>query len=121
MEIKGIIWTRISLGVIKMANAEIIQQMTQRIVDAFSPQKVVVFGSWARGEATADSDVDLLVVMPYSGSKRDCQVSIRHQLRDFDVSKDVLVISPEEYEQKGNTNGYIYQSIVAEGKVLYER
>lgn len=104
-----------------MTDNKIIEQMARRIVDKFAPQKVVVFGSWARGDATADSDVDLLVVMPYSGSKRDCQVAIRRQLKDYDVPKDVIVVSPEEYVEKAGLNGYIYQTIAAEGKVIYEQ
>jgi predicted nucleotidyltransferase len=104
-----------------MISKETVQQMTQRIIENFSPQKVIVFGSWARGETNSDSDIDFLVVMPYNGSKRELQVSIRRYLKDFDVPKDVIVASPEELAEKRFLNGYIYQPALSEGKVLYER
>lgn len=104
-----------------MITEEIVQQMTRQIVTHFAPQKVIVFGSWARGEVTMDSDLDFLIVMPYTGSKRDCQVSIRRELKDFDVPKDILVISPEDLKQKQSVNGYIYQTAISEGRVLYEQ
>jgi hypothetical protein len=59
--------------------------------------------------------------MPYSGPKRELQVSIRRSLKDFDVPKDVIVASPEELAEKQYLNGYIYQSALLEGKVLYEQ
>lgn len=54
-----------------------IRQMTNRIAKRFKPDKIVLFGSHARGTAGPDSDVDLLVIMPVSGSKRKTQVAIR--------------------------------------------
>jgi Ser/Thr protein kinase RdoA (MazF antagonist) len=54
-----------------------------------------------------------------SGSKRELQVSIRRYLKDFDVPKDVIVVSPEELAEKRFLNGYIYQSALSEGKVLF--
>lgn len=104
-----------------MIDAEIVERMVRRIVERFSPNKVILFGSWARGEANPDSDVDFLVVMPYTGSKREWQVQIRRELKDFDVPKDIIVVSPEELEHKATLNGYIYQIAVREGKTLYER
>jgi predicted nucleotidyltransferase len=98
-----------------------VEQMTKRIIDNFAPQKVIVFGSWARGESNADSDLDFLVIMPYSGSKRDLQILIRRNLKDFNVPKDIIVASPIEIEEKRGLNGYIYQAALAEGKVLYEQ
>lgn len=103
-----------------MINDEIVQQMTQRIVAHFSPQKVIVFGSWAKGQTNPDSDLDFLVVMPVLDSKRDLQVSIRRDLKNFDVPKDIIVVSPEELRQKNSLNGYIYQTAVSEGRVTYQ-
>jgi predicted nucleotidyltransferase len=105
----------------KMITEELVLLMTQRIIDKFSPEKVIVFGSWARGEAHSQSDLDFLVVMSYAGSKRDAQVAIRRELKDFEVPKDIIVVSPEEFQQKKSLNGYIYQPAIAEGKVLYEQ
>lgn len=104
-----------------MVDKGIVQTMTNLIVERFAPLKVIVFGSWARGEETPDSDLDFLVVVPYRNSKRDCQVAIRRELKDFLVPKDIIVLSPEEFVQKGTLNGYIYKTAIQEGKILYEQ
>ena len=103
-----------------MIEEGVVGRMTQRIVERFSPQKVIAFGSWARGEASPDSDIDFLVIMPYIGSKRDCQVSIRRELKEFPVPKDVIVISAEELEREYTRSWSFYKMAVSEGKVLYE-
>ena len=59
-----------------MITDEIVRAMTDRIADKFYPDKIIVFGSWARGELTEHSDLDFLVIMPHSGSKRDAQVAV---------------------------------------------
>ena len=103
-----------------LVNQEIVKQMTQRIVECFAPRKIIAFGSWARGEVTPDSDIDFLVIMPYGDSKRDCQVAIRRELKDFRIPKDIIVATDEEIAQK-SINGYIYKAALSEGVVLYER
>ena len=59
-----------------------IDRMVQRIVKKFHPERIILFGSHARGQAGPDSDVDLLVVMPMDGCKRDKRLEIRRALRD---------------------------------------
>ncbi|MGQ9779728.1 MAG: nucleotidyltransferase domain-containing protein [Bacillota bacterium] len=83
-----------------MVDQDIVKKMTQRIVERFAPPKIIAFGSWARGETGPDSDIDFLVIMPYTGSKRDWQVAIRRELKDFQVPKDIIVATNEEIEQK---------------------
>lgn len=104
-----------------MITDEIVKAMTDRIADTFYPDKIIVFGSWAREELTEHSDVDFLVIMQYSGSKRDAQVAIRRALKGFGVPKDVIVASEQELQQKQYLTGYIYGAALREGRVLYER
>jgi uncharacterized protein len=68
-----------------------IETMVRRIVREFRPERVILFGSHARGKAGPDSDVDLLVVMPVRGSKREKQLEIRKALDGIRVPVDVLV------------------------------
>ena len=75
---------------------EPIRRMVKRIVRRFAPDKIILFGSYARGEAGPDSDVDLLIVMPVSGSIRQMAVEIGVALHDIRVPKDVIVTTPEE-------------------------
>jgi predicted nucleotidyltransferase len=98
-----------------------IQAMVRRIVRQFRPERVILFGSHARGDAGPDSDVDLLVVMPVQGSRREKQIEIRVALHDIPVAKDVIVTSPEDFAWRKETVGTIEYPAVREGKVLYAR
>ncbi len=100
---------------------EIIAQMVARIVEKFHPDKIVLFGSCARGEITYDSDVDLLVIMPVEGSRREMTVDIYCEVLDFPVPKDILVNTPEDVEEYGDLVGTILQPALREGKVMYEK
>lgn len=98
-----------------------IQQMVERIVAQFQPEKIILFGSHARGDAGLDSDVDLLIVMPVEGSKRAKRVEIGVALHDIPVAKDILLTTPEEFEWRKETAGTIERPAVREGQVLYDR
>ncbi len=104
-----------------MITEQVVKAMTDKIVNTFAPDKIIVFGSWARREADEHSDVDFLVIMPYSGSKRDAQVSIRRALKGFGVPKDVIVATEQEVKEKEKLNAYIYGSALREGRIVYER
>src|SRR5437660_3637637 len=71
--------------------AEWIPEMTRRIVDQFHPVRVILFGSQARGDASPDSDVDLLVVLDAAPDERRAAIEIRRALRGIPVCKDVIV------------------------------
>jgi len=98
-----------------------IQQMVKRIVTQFQPDKVILFGSHARGQAGLDSDVDLLVVMPVSGSKREKAIEIAVALHDIPVAKDVIVVTPDDFEWRRKIVGTIERPAARQGKLLYER
>lgn len=102
-----------------MVPSETIKRMTERIVERFAPQKVILLGSHARGDATADSDVDFLVVMPFSGSRLNLCIEIRKVLFGFGVPKDVMVLTPQEYEAYKDQPGTIAYPAAHEGRVLY--
>ena len=95
--------------------------MVELIVAQFQPEKIILFGSHARGDGTPDSDVDLLIVMPVEGSKRAKQLEIRAAVHDVRVPKDILVSRPEEFQWRKDIVGTIERPAVREGKVLYAR
>jgi len=97
-----------------------IKQMVDRIVRDFAPQKIILFGSYARGEVGPDSDVDLLVVMKVSGSKRKKAIEIDLALAEINIPKDVIVVTPEEVERYRDITGTIIYPALREGEVLYE-
>ena len=98
-----------------------IKKMVHRIVERFHPEKIILFGSHARGKGGPDSDVDLLVVMEVDGSKREEQLKIRTALHDFQIPKDIIVTTPEEFSWRKDIPGTIERPAVLEGRVLYER
>ncbi|MFH7242999.1 MAG: nucleotidyltransferase domain-containing protein [Spirulina sp.] len=98
-----------------------LQVMTDRIVEQFDPLKIILFGSHARGDATADSDIDLLVVFPALESKRQKTLEILGSLGDLPVAKDIVVTTPAELEEYGHLVGLVFRPALREGKVIYER
>jgi predicted nucleotidyltransferase len=99
----------------------LIDRMVKRIVKKFRPEKIILFGSHAHGEAGPDSDVDLLVVMPVQGSVVDKRLEIRAALHGIPVPLDVVVTSPDEFAWRKDVVGTIEWPAAREGKVLYSR
>jgi predicted nucleotidyltransferase len=106
---------------VKPITPRLIQQMVRRLVKQFSPEQVILFGSHARGNAGPDSDVDLLVVTPVTGSKREMEIEMRVALHNIAVPKDIIIVTPEEIERKRNIVGTVVYPALREGKVLYAR
>jgi uncharacterized protein len=98
-----------------------IKEITRRIVEQFSPEQIILFGSMARGSPTPDSDADLLIVARATGSKRKLASDIELAVADIEIPKDVLVVTPEEVMRYRNVVGSIIYPAIHEGKVLYDR
>ncbi|MBW8003088.1 MAG: nucleotidyltransferase domain-containing protein [Planctomycetes bacterium] len=96
-----------------------IKKFGQRIGQEFGAERVILFGSYAQGVATDDSDVDLLVIGRFQGKSVDQSVKIRMKLRpQFPV--DLLVRTPEKVRQRIGMGDGFMREIIEEGKVLYE-
>jgi predicted nucleotidyltransferase len=96
--------------------------MVERIVSKFAPERIILFGSHARGDARPDSDVDLIVVMAdETTDRRRTAVDIRVSLADVPVPMDILVTTPGELAQRSQVNGSVFLPALAEGRVLYAR
>jgi predicted nucleotidyltransferase len=98
-----------------------IREMVRLIVARFHPDKIILFGSHARGQAGPDSDVDLLIVMPVEGSKRRKATEIDGTLADRTIPLDLIVVTPEEFEQASHQVGSVLRPAALEGLVLYDR
>jgi predicted nucleotidyltransferase len=103
-----------------MTTQEIIGRMVKTIADRFHPEKIILFGSYAKGVPNRDSDVDLLVVMRVEGSKRSKAAEIDLELADRTIPLDVIVVTPDEIEKFGNTVGGFLYPALRDGMVLYE-
>ena len=99
----------------------IIDEMVLRIVERFDPERIILFGSAARGNAGPDSDVDLLVVMPVEGSRREKAVEIGVAVNDIPVPKDIVVTRPEDFEWRKEIAGTIERPAAREGRLVYAR
>ena len=100
--------------------------MVDRLMSKFSPLKIALFGSRAREDTEASSDIDVLVVLPDFpfSEKGEKRIAIRRVLQDvFDVALDfdVLVSTPQEIERIGHFPGWLLHEALQEGKVLHER
>jgi len=96
-----------------------IEELGRRIGREFSAERVILFGSYARGAVTKDSDVDLLIIGPFEGRSVDRSVQIRMKLRPgFPV--DLVVRTPQKVRRRVGMGDDFMQEILEEGKVLYE-
>ena len=103
-------------------NNELISTMAERIVRDFHPVQIILFGSYARGDAHPHSDVDLLVVFSELADKRKTAVDIRRwALADLPMAKDILVTTPEELAHQRDQVGTTLRAAQREGEILYER
>jgi predicted nucleotidyltransferase len=96
-------------------------EVIDRIERQFHPLRIILFGSWARGEARPDSDIDLLVVLSKVEHKRKAAIQIGNSLSNLPISKDIIVTTPEEIAKYGRTVGDILRPALEEGKIIYER
>ena len=96
-----------------------IQDLCRQIVENFHPQKVILFGSYAYGKPNEDSDVDLLVVMPYQGRNSQKAIEILSKIKT-PMPLDLLVRTAEQVKERIEMEDFFMQDIVSKGKVLYE-
>ena len=103
----------------------LIARMVRVIVAEVDPEQVMLFGSRARGEARADSDVDLIVVEaePFGPgrSRRKELTRVSLALFDFEIPVDVLLYSSDEIDYWRNSPNHVIARALREGKLLYER
>jgi predicted nucleotidyltransferase len=100
---------------------ELFQEIARRIRATTTPERIILFGSYARGDAGADSDLDLLVIVPGVQTPRQESTRIRRALRGLLVPIDVIVATPEQIERYRDSIGLVYRAALQEGVVLYER
>jgi len=98
-----------------------IDQMVQKIVTQFDPLQVILFGSYATGTPTLDSDLDLLVVMPSDLPRHKRSAQIRLLFPSSPCPMDILVYTPQEVERWSGVVNHIVTNVMATGKVIYER
>ena len=102
-----------------MVSEEVFQEVTRRLVGQFRPERIILFGSQARGTADRHSDVDLLVICRLDRKRRDLMVAMDRALRGLPIARDIVVLTPEEFERDRHIPGTVARPAWREGRVLY--
>ena len=104
-----------------MPSMQQIKEMGRRIGAACNPERILLFGSHARGDATDKSDIDLLVIAHNTAPKPKRSAPLYSLLRDYPFSKDILVYTPDEIEEYRHLRASLIHRALEEGIVLYEK
>lgn len=102
-----------------MVEMKKIEDLTSQIVREFNPERIILFGSYAYGRASDDSDVDLLVVLPFEGKPVRKAIEIRNKV-NAGVPLDLIVRTPEQLAERLAQNDWFMRDIVERGRTLYE-
>jgi uncharacterized protein len=97
-----------------------IDQAVRLLIDAGRPSRIILFGSYGRGEPNAESDLDFLVIQPIVKDRRREMVRLRRVLSPLRIPADVLVVSEQAFQEWRQTPGNILYEAAMEGRVLYE-
>ena len=97
----------------------ILDEIVRRVVEVAQPDRIILFGSAARGDMGPDSDMDLLVVKSGVPHRRRLAQEIDHSLRGIRMPVDIVVVTPEEVEKYRDTVGPIIRPALREGKEVY--
>lgn len=103
----------------QVADMEQIEEFALRIVRAFRPKKVILFGSYAYGRPEEASDVDILVIMPTPLRSVEQAIEIRRTVKSS-FPLDLIVRTPEQVEERVSLGDFFIKEVLTKGKVLYE-
>ena len=103
-----------------MVDERRIAKLSERIVREFQPERIILFGSYAYGQPRPDSDVDLLVVLPFEGKGFRKSLEILNQMSP-EFSVDLLARRPEDTARRYAEGDPLIREALDHGKVLYER
>jgi len=105
----------------KVINQSVLDEVTRRLVSALDPDKVILFGSRARGDERPDSDIDLLIIRASDEPKHQRIIRAFRALRGMGVPKDILWVTPEEMDDWREIGNHVVNRGLKEGKVLYDK
>lgn len=98
----------------------VLAELVRRLVDAYQPERIYLFGSKARGQAGPDSDYDLMVVVPDDAPPERRRSRLGYQaLRGTGTAADVLVWPRQTFDERLHLRASLPATIVREGKLLY--
>ena len=102
-----------------MLKQEVLEDIINRIVETVRPEKIILFGSAARGEMGPNSDVDLLIIRK-GGHSRKLVGQIYRKLHGIGAAVDAVMVSPADVERYKDSHALIIKPALAEGRVVYD-
>ena len=99
---------------------KLVEEIVRRIVETVHPEKIILFGSLARGDVRPESDLDLLVIAQSQEPRYRRSAPLYGILSDIFIPMDILVYSPEEVEEWSGVRQAFVTTAIREGRVLYE-
>ena len=100
---------------------ELLREIVERIVGTLAPERAILFGSYAEGRATADSDLDLLVITERSLSREERLARTQGLFRDMPLPVQLITISRQAFEETRDVIGGIAYPASKYGRVIYEK
>ncbi len=104
-----------------MISEKIIEEVIERLVKVARPQKIYLFGSYARGDARKQSDLDFLVVEQTLRSRRKEMVRLHDAIRSMRIPVDILVTSEFTFNEWADVQGTVMHKAKSEGRLCYEK
>jgi len=101
-------------------NKKVLREILRCIVESAHPEKIVLFGSTARGDRKPDSDVDLLVIKSGTYNPRTVAADIYGKLYGVGQAVDLIIVTPEQVRDLGNSPYLVLYPALHEGKVIYD-
>ena len=98
-----------------------IKKITDQIVKKYKPEKIILFGSYAWGKPTKDSDVDLFIVKNTKEARTKRHLKVDRMLLDRTIPIDVLVYTPQEMKERLSLGDFFIKDIVQKGKTIYAK
>jgi predicted nucleotidyltransferase len=99
-----------------------LREITDKIVDKFQPEKIILFGSWAWGKPHEDSDVDLLIVKETKKKRWEREYELRRKIFPAGLPLDLLIYTPAELEEKITQDRNLFlEDIIKNGVIVYAR
>ncbi|MCK4781855.1 nucleotidyltransferase domain-containing protein [Candidatus Parcubacteria bacterium] len=96
-----------------------IKRITGRIVEKYKPEKIILFGSFAYGNPTKDSDADLFIIKKTKQLKTKRILKVDRMLLDRNIPLDILVYTPQEVKNRILLGDFFIRNIIQKGKILY--
>ncbi len=104
-----------------MISEKLVSKVIAKLIETAHPLQIILFGSYARGEAGKHSDLDILVIQKTVKHRRRTMVELQDAVRSLTVPTDILVASQEQFNEWADVPGTVFHEAKKEGVIAYDR